>query len=435
LTNEPVTARPPSAAYRFQKLVRRNRGAFAAAVVVGLVLAGSIILSTWQAVRATRAQQEQSRLRQKAEREAALRQEAARFLAEVFSSNFKRVEPGTDTSMMREILDFVIAQLDASAPRDEHIRYTLALAYWAIRDDVRAERLMRDALEIARRGLAENNPRVQSRMLDIVWFLNDFRRHAEREALITEVLTSATPIRDAGARLQLIATRGFVRAMQGKWKEGADDFATCVQLNPENPDWHHHLAPLLVRMGDREDYNRHRQASLARFAEVDDPVAAERIAKDALMLPLRGPELDEASRLADVAAAADASHWAWTWFQHVKALAEFRQGRYAAAIEWGKLVLEKEGAIPERDIQACMIVAMAQAGLRHDAEARAMLARGTAIAQLRLETLESQDVGDDWIDWIYAHALMDEAKGIIEGRREPRPPGRPNGLPTEKVSP
>ena len=48
LESEPILARPPSATYRFRKLVRRNKlvfagvGAFAAALVIGLAL------STWQ---------------------------------------------------------------------------------------------------------------------------------------------------------------------------------------------------------------------------------------------------------------------------------------------------------------------------------------------------------------------------------------------------
>ena len=74
LNNEPVLARPPSAAYRFRKLVRRNRllfagvGAFAAALVIGLGI------STWQFIekssayrRTVVAEAEQSRLRGEAE--------------------------------------------------------------------------------------------------------------------------------------------------------------------------------------------------------------------------------------------------------------------------------------------------------------------------------------------------------------------------------
>ena len=54
LNNEAVLARPPSAAYRFQKLVRRNKLAFAAVTSVATVLVLGVVVSTWQAVRATR---------------------------------------------------------------------------------------------------------------------------------------------------------------------------------------------------------------------------------------------------------------------------------------------------------------------------------------------------------------------------------------------
>jgi serine/threonine protein kinase/DNA/RNA endonuclease YhcR with UshA esterase domain len=58
LDNEPVVARPPSAAYKFQKLARRNKLAFAAVGAVTMALVLGIIASTWQAVRATRATRE-----------------------------------------------------------------------------------------------------------------------------------------------------------------------------------------------------------------------------------------------------------------------------------------------------------------------------------------------------------------------------------------
>ena len=63
LRHEPVVARPPSAAYTLQKLVRRHRVAFGAATAIATVLLLGAAVSTWQAIRATRAEHEQSRLR------------------------------------------------------------------------------------------------------------------------------------------------------------------------------------------------------------------------------------------------------------------------------------------------------------------------------------------------------------------------------------
>jgi WD40 repeat protein/predicted Ser/Thr protein kinase len=67
LNNEPVLAGRPGTLYRFQKLVRRNQGVFAAVVAVATVLVLGVLASTWQAVRATRAERTQTRLRHEAE--------------------------------------------------------------------------------------------------------------------------------------------------------------------------------------------------------------------------------------------------------------------------------------------------------------------------------------------------------------------------------
>jgi WD40 repeat protein len=57
LHGEPVEACPPSAVYRARKLARRYQGALASAVVVAVALLIGIVLTTWQALRATDAEQ------------------------------------------------------------------------------------------------------------------------------------------------------------------------------------------------------------------------------------------------------------------------------------------------------------------------------------------------------------------------------------------
>ncbi|MEO8426841.1 MAG: protein kinase [Verrucomicrobiota bacterium] len=56
LNNEPVVARPPSAAYRLQKAWRRNKLALSAVGAVACALLLGVVVSTWQAVRATNAE-------------------------------------------------------------------------------------------------------------------------------------------------------------------------------------------------------------------------------------------------------------------------------------------------------------------------------------------------------------------------------------------
>jgi serine/threonine protein kinase/WD40 repeat protein len=63
LLDEPILARPPSLVYLGQKLFRRHRAATWAAIASALVLVAGGNFSAWQAVRATRAEREQARLR------------------------------------------------------------------------------------------------------------------------------------------------------------------------------------------------------------------------------------------------------------------------------------------------------------------------------------------------------------------------------------
>ena len=74
LNNEPVIARPPSQLYRLQKLVRRNKVAFAAVAAVIVALIAGLGASTWLFLRerqarqrAVAAERQQARLLQEAE--------------------------------------------------------------------------------------------------------------------------------------------------------------------------------------------------------------------------------------------------------------------------------------------------------------------------------------------------------------------------------
>jgi tetratricopeptide (TPR) repeat protein len=105
LTNEPVVASPPRRFYRLQKLVRRNRGVFAALGIILLVLVLGVGISTWEAFRARRAEQQQGLLRRQAQTEATKSQQVAKFLEDMLQSVGPSKARGRDASMLREILD------------------------------------------------------------------------------------------------------------------------------------------------------------------------------------------------------------------------------------------------------------------------------------------------------------------------------------------
>ncbi len=56
LSGEPVLAAPPSARYRLGKFARKHRAGLTTAAAIGLLLVAGVAVSSWQAVRATRAE-------------------------------------------------------------------------------------------------------------------------------------------------------------------------------------------------------------------------------------------------------------------------------------------------------------------------------------------------------------------------------------------
>jgi hypothetical protein len=74
LDNEPVVARPPSKLYRLQKLMRRNKVAFAAGGAVALALLIGLGMSTWLFFREREAREREAHLRAEAEDRAKITQ-------------------------------------------------------------------------------------------------------------------------------------------------------------------------------------------------------------------------------------------------------------------------------------------------------------------------------------------------------------------------
>jgi WD40 repeat protein/serine/threonine protein kinase len=81
LNHQPVSAVAPSTLYRARKFARRHKVGLAMAGALLLLLVAGVIVSTWQAVRATRAERDQARLHQ-TETQLRKQAEAARVSAE-----------------------------------------------------------------------------------------------------------------------------------------------------------------------------------------------------------------------------------------------------------------------------------------------------------------------------------------------------------------
>jgi WD40 repeat protein/serine/threonine protein kinase len=104
LNQEPIEARPPSAWYRLSKLARRNRVALTTAAVVAAALILGTAASTWQAVRATAAQQEARRNEAEAQEQKRVAEKQRDELA-ALNNRLRRLTYVADMNLARQAWD------------------------------------------------------------------------------------------------------------------------------------------------------------------------------------------------------------------------------------------------------------------------------------------------------------------------------------------
>src|SRR5207244_4463051 len=156
-----------------------------------------------------------------------------------------------------------------------------------------------EALAMARKLFGNEHPRMAETLNDLVSLLLSEGKPAEAEHVLSEVLTPAAE--NDRKSVGLMRARGNLRAQHGPWKEAAADYSKVVEFDPENHEGYHRLAPLLVQSDALEAYRSHCARTRAHFGGTNDPVIAERMAKDCLLLPSPATDLTTESKWADTA--------------------------------------------------------------------------------------------------------------------------------------
>ncbi len=161
LNNEPVRARPPSALYRLQKGIQRNRATFgAAAGIAGVLLIGAGV-STSEAIRAAREKQEQMRLKLIAETKEKKSAKVSRFLKEMLRSVSPSVALGRDTTMLSDIADEIARRIGTDLREEPEVelelRFELVRLYVGLGLHRKAEDMAQETLRVARRHFGEEN--------------------------------------------------------------------------------------------------------------------------------------------------------------------------------------------------------------------------------------------------------------------------------------
>ena len=128
LKHEPVLARPPSVGYRLQKSFRRNRLVYTAAGAVGMALVLGVLVSTWQAVRATRAGRREAEAHVRAD-EAARIAERQRERAERGEQEAKKAEIAARVAETNALRQAYSASLLSACDAFEHAQIAAARHY------------------------------------------------------------------------------------------------------------------------------------------------------------------------------------------------------------------------------------------------------------------------------------------------------------------
>jgi len=228
-------------------------------------------------------------------------------------------------------------------------------------------------------------------------------------------------------------TLGNWNVTQGRWKVAADRFLQLEQANQVDKsdltaDGTRDLlgaGPALIVAGDLKKYCQFVQVTLHRFADTADPVAAEEVMKNSLILPADAMTLQEMEPLVkllqnSVAQSGPEAASRIPWQLFALSLYEYRCGNFTNAIVWGQKCLTYSNPVPPRVVMEHIVLAMAYARLNQPENARLELAAGREPIEKKLPNGPEKivDLGKastgNWHDWVIAYFLLHEAVKLVK---------------------
>ena len=314
LADEPVMARPPSKTYRLQKLVRRNKLAFAAAGAVAAALIVGLAASMWE-------YHKERKARQRAVAAEAQARAMSKFLTEdlLFQGTPDKNAWEKKVSM-EEVLNVATANLDHNSEiaRQPEVEATLRLAvgrtYLRVGLLSEAERNLRKAVTLRRSALGREQLDTLDAQHWLAWLLSAQRKDEEAGRLSRETWQGRLRLLGAEHRDSLSSEELYEEALneEGKLQEaepiareilqirervlGPDDPATISSLGDLGELLHHrgdhaeaepYIREALTRMQRNGLADKHdgflcvKELAMTRLLQ-GDPVEAEKLLAEAL---------------------------------------------------------------------------------------------------------------------------------------------------------
>ncbi len=205
LSGEPVLAAPPSTAYRLQKFVREHQCGARRRRHSSWCSSPASSCSTWQAVRATRAEALATTRLADAQQQTARAEAVKAFLQEMLSSVDPSQMKGRDVTV-RQVLDEAAKKIVDGSLGDQPttaaaVRTTLGQTYQALGLYPEAEPHLREALKLRQAALGPDSADVAAGLANLASLLQDKGDLADADPAVPGVLT-----RSAAASLVPIIT-------------------------------------------------------------------------------------------------------------------------------------------------------------------------------------------------------------------------------------
>jgi serine/threonine protein kinase len=348
-----VLARPPTAAYKLQKLFQRNKLLFISLASIFLLLLATLAVAVRLLVV----------------------QRRAVHLASALQWEWRASEYAMD------------GKIDESTAA---FKQSLS---------IRARYLHNELPSIATIKMIAENLVIHGRLADVSGWMS-------------QVLTPSTLSNSAYFPVFIADCETFAQVK--KWREATAIATRLVEYQPNQSLAYHTLAPLLVATTNLGAYKQLCAKIVATFSNTTDVFVADRMAKDCLILQSAGVDLNAVAAMAKLAVTngkKDAP--VYDFLVCGEALAQYRLGNYQEAIYWAQVSPQTRYVHPK--VEASIIYAMAQYKSGNIDMARQAIINCNELIASKLP--DSQPAGGDWRDWIIVHALQNEANDLIANGR------------------
>ncbi len=225
LSNQPILARPPALTYVVRKMIQRHRTVCALATALVVLVVGSGIASTVQAVRLAGRTQALAAAREEAERTGEIAVAVNAFLHDMLAAADPETGTGQDVTV-RYVLDQAAREIAHGALGDQPevqaaVRHTLGNTYRALGRYPEAEAQLRRAVEIRQQLHPQDHPDLATSLHKLARVLDSTGEFAESERLCRAALDMRRRL--FGDRhidvAKSLNNLGWLRFQQGDYQE------------------------------------------------------------------------------------------------------------------------------------------------------------------------------------------------------------------------